>query len=150
MSLESGNGPLSGYKHSTFCPEIVAERTLDVRFFSLSTKFESISDHLLSKSISFLGRVRRLHDGLISLRTMLFGCAIIIKRPRLFRRGKKAKAIDENISRSADSLPRYFNTVDGVVSVLREIDSMEIMDESRRMRSAAPSPEPLKETGQGV
>jgi hypothetical protein len=145
MSLESENGPLSGYKHPLL-PEVVAERTLNVRFFSLSTKFEGISDHLLSKSISFPGPVRHPHDEPISLRTMLLGCAIIIKLPKLFHRGKKAKAMDENIN----SPPRYFNTVDRAVSVLREIDPMEIMDECRRMRSAAPSPEPPKETGQDV
>lgn len=128
-------------------PEVVAERTLNVGFFSLSTKFESISDHLLSKSISFPGPVRYTHGEPNPLTTMLFGCAIIIKRPKLFHRGKKAKAMDENISRSTDSLLRYFNTVDGAVSVVRKIDSMEIMDECRHMRSAAPSPEPLKETG---
>jgi hypothetical protein len=50
--------------------------------------------------------------------------------------------MDENISGPTDSLPKYFNTDDRAPSVLPEVESMEIMDEGRRMRSAAPSPEP--------
>jgi len=61
------------------------------------------------------------------------------------RQGKKAKAVDENASGPTEASPRYANAVDKAVSV---IDTVEIMDERRRMRSAAPSPGPLKETGQ--
>jgi hypothetical protein len=56
--------------------------------------------------------------------------------------------VDENASRLAEISSRYINTVDKAVSVIYEIDPIEIMDERRRMKSAAPLSESLKETDQ--
>jgi hypothetical protein len=81
---------------------------------------------------------------------MFCGCGIIIKWPKWLCHAKKAKGADENASQLAEAPPRYTNAVDKAVSVIYEIDPMEIMDERRRMRSGAPSPEPLKETWQDV
>jgi hypothetical protein len=58
--------------------------------------------------------------------------------------------VDENASRSAEIFPRYINAVDKAVSVIYEIDPMEIMDERRRMKFAALSSEFLKETDQNA
>jgi hypothetical protein len=111
-------------------------------------KIQRILDHLLSKNIYCPLLSGILTTGRFSPRTMFCGCGIIIKWPKWFHRGKKAKAVDENAGRSAEAPPRYANAVDKAVSVIYEIDPIEIMDERRRMRSAAPSPEPLKETDQ--
>jgi hypothetical protein len=78
---------------------------------------------------------------------MIFGFAIIIKLPRVFHRRKKAKVIKENVNCSTGSLSRYLNTADKYPS---EIDSLEVTDECRFKRSAAPSPEPPKEIGQNA
>jgi hypothetical protein len=55
--------------------------------------------------------------------------------------------MDENINGSTDALPECF---DSATSVLCKVDSIEIMDGCRGMRSAAPSPETQKEAGQDV
>jgi hypothetical protein len=56
--------------------------------------------------------------------------------------------MDENINRSAEVSLKYSNIVDKAVSVIYKIDSIEIMDERRRIKSAAPSLKSLKETDQ--
>jgi hypothetical protein len=76
---------------------------------------------------------------------MYCGCGIIIERPRWFHRGEKAKTVDENGPGSAEVPPRYLYPIQKADSIIYGIDDREYMDEGQFTRSAAPSPEPLKE-----